>query len=409
MSNSQPSPRIPNVGDDPREQSPVDDPQGKTWFRDLDEAVIEADRCIQCGSCVAACPSDSLGVDDAEDKPTLVSMCTGCSRCWDFCPRSGMRYERLIELEAAERAPEAGGMYAARASEDAIQDEAQDGGVVTALLSSLIEQEVIDGALVATDSAGESLKGEAYLATSPDDLLANAGSSYNQTMQLGHLHSLLAEADIDDPDIALVGTPCVIQGATALERYEWDDEAASIELTVALMCTRNFAYDRLNGLLEGYGVDPAAVDRLDVTDGNVYALDADGETLLVEPVDAFDAAALDGCAECADFLGETADLSAGSVGSEDGHTTVAVRTERGENAWEHAHSALETTQLEPTETLDKLADWNRRRATAVLPRPFDPEGSLSIDYDAHREAFDDTDRAPAPLNPARVYQYEEWC
>ena len=36
---------------------------GKVWFFELAAAVIDADRCMQCGACIAACPTDSLGVE----------------------------------------------------------------------------------------------------------------------------------------------------------------------------------------------------------------------------------------------------------------------------------------------------------------------------------------------------------
>ena len=45
------------------------EPPGKVWFFELAAAVIDADRCIQCGACVAACPSDSLG--DELERPAL--------------------------------------------------------------------------------------------------------------------------------------------------------------------------------------------------------------------------------------------------------------------------------------------------------------------------------------------------
>ena len=57
--------------------------------------MIDADRCIQCGTCVAVCPSNSIGIGEDTDLPELVKMCTGCSLCWDFCPRGGLRYEAL--------------------------------------------------------------------------------------------------------------------------------------------------------------------------------------------------------------------------------------------------------------------------------------------------------------------------
>ena len=65
----------------------ITEPPGKVWFWELEAGVIHADRCIQCGTCVAVCPSNSIGVNEDTDLPELVKMCTGCSLCWDFCPR----------------------------------------------------------------------------------------------------------------------------------------------------------------------------------------------------------------------------------------------------------------------------------------------------------------------------------
>src|SRR5918993_4445938 len=75
----------------------IDEAPGKVWFWELERAVIDAGRCVQCGVCIAACPSDSLSIG-ADDLPKLVKMCTGCSLCWDFCPRGGLRYEALGEV-----------------------------------------------------------------------------------------------------------------------------------------------------------------------------------------------------------------------------------------------------------------------------------------------------------------------
>ena len=81
-----------------REQmNDIEEAPGKVWFWELERAVIDAGRCIECGACIAACPSDSLGIG-ADDLPKLVKMCTGCSLCWDFCPRGGLRYEALGQV-----------------------------------------------------------------------------------------------------------------------------------------------------------------------------------------------------------------------------------------------------------------------------------------------------------------------
>src|SRR5215216_1988857 len=81
------------------EMNDIDEAPGKVWFWELERAVIDAGRCVECGVCIAACPSDSLGIG-ADNLPKLVKMCTGCSLCWDFCPRGGLRYEALGEVMA---------------------------------------------------------------------------------------------------------------------------------------------------------------------------------------------------------------------------------------------------------------------------------------------------------------------
>ena len=45
------------------EMNGVAEPPGKTWFWELEAGVIYADRCIECGTCVAVCPSNSIGVN----------------------------------------------------------------------------------------------------------------------------------------------------------------------------------------------------------------------------------------------------------------------------------------------------------------------------------------------------------
>ena len=384
---------------------------GKVWFFELAEAVIDADRCVRCGACVAACPSDSLGVNE-DDLPYLVKMCTGCSLCWDFCPRGGMRYEATWPKEAENEddwritgaAPTGLGVItesiAARVHPDSkyASSSSQDGGLVTAVLIAALEAGVIDGALVAREDPATPWRGVPLFATTREELIAAGGSFYNQTMALAAL-------DLDrvglgpDSRIAVVGTPCEIQGIRAMQARSWRrgvSRVDAISLQIALLCTKSFDYRGLMlGLLrDERGLDLAEVGKVDVIHGRMLVFDRSGGVLVDEPVKSFHSAALKGCDECADFSGRAADLSVGSVGSPDGWSSVLVRTGEGALALERVRSELELAPIERPEALEKLDQLDRRIALASLQRPFDPNGPLFIDFAEHVAAYADSDRAP---------------
>jgi coenzyme F420 hydrogenase subunit beta len=346
----------------------IHEPDDKTWFMELDTAVIDADRCIQCGTCVAACPSDSIGIGD-DDLPELVKMCTGCSLCWDFCPRGGLRYERQWKITGGEDNVKGAGdpitEFSAKVTED-WREDAQDGGLVTSVLIHLLEAGEIDGALIATESDEEPWKAESFLATTPEECIANAGSFYNQTMALGNLDierwaHKLPDKPPEELSLALVGTPCEIEGIRALQDFDWHYKSQevgvrAIDYTIALMCTKNFNYWKLIGeqLETKRDLPPEAIGKLDVLHGDMIAYGHEGEEILRENIEEFHDAALKGCDECADFTGYCADLTVGSVGSSDEYSSVIIRTERGLKAWELTEPDLDYHDLEDRSAIGGL-------------------------------------------------------
>jgi coenzyme F420 hydrogenase subunit beta len=421
----------------------VEEPPGKVWFWELEAGVIEADRCIQCGTCIAVCPSNSIGIDEDTLLPELVKMCTGCSLCWDFCPRGGLRYEALwppstalpegseTTIDGSQPAgttesltpapavtrtdssdtywkitggPPADGLgavlgaYAVRAG--GRPEGAQDGGVVSALLIAALAGGEIDGALVTrpSDDPDEPWKGVATIATTAKEITEAAGSYYNQTMALAELD--LSGYDLPPrPRIAVVGTPCEIQGIRAMQSRRWPTGKHRIDavvLTIALLCTKSFDYRGLilQLLQEDRGVEIERVSKVDVLRGRMIVEYRDGEVAVDEPVKNFHGAALKGCDECADFLGRSADLSVGSVGSMDGWSSVLVRTERGRVALDNARGRLDFRELDNLVALEKLDAMDKRIAFDSLRRPFDPDAPLFIDYADHVAAYEGSDRAP---------------
>jgi coenzyme F420 hydrogenase subunit beta len=386
----------------------IDEAPGKVWFWDLEKAVIDADRCVQCGACVAACPTDSIGIG-ADDLPELVKMCTGCSLCWDFCPRGGLQYESTWKITGNTEAGSVEGIgrveesYTARMRERV--DGVQDGGFVSALLIALMEAGEIDGALVARESETERWKGQAFVATTPEEVRECAGSFYNQTLALGHLD--FKGYDLPpNPRIAVVGTPCEVEGIKAMQARPWSwgsSKVDAVTLTIALLCTKSFNYEKLmlEEIADKRGVGLDSVGRVDIIRGKLIVQDLHGETIFEEPIRDFHGAALKGCDECADFMGHAADISVGSVGSADGYSSVLVRTGEGLAAFESVRGRLELRPLDKPGALDKLDALDKRIAFGSLKRAFDPDAPLFIDYEEHLERYSGTDRAPAEHEAVR--------
>jgi coenzyme F420 hydrogenase subunit beta len=386
----------------------IEEAPGKVWFWDLEKAVIDADRCVQCGVCVAACPTDSIGIGE-DDLPKLVKMCTGCSLCWDFCPRGGLQYESTWKITGNGEARRIEGIgevhesYTARVNP--MIEGAQDGGFVSSLLISLLEAGEIDGALIARESKTERWKGEVFLARTPEEVRECAGSFYNQTLALGHVD--FKDYDLPpNPRIAVVGTPCEIEGIQAMQARPWtwgSSQVEAITLSIALLCTKSFNYEKLmlEEIRDKRGVDLDNVGRVDVMRGKMIVQDLDGETIFKEPIRDFHGAALKGCDECADFMGHAADISVGSVGSADGYSSVLIRSEEGLAAFEHARPKLELRELDKPEALDKLDALDKRIAFNSLKRAFDPEAPMFIDFEEHLRSYSGTDRAPVEHEAVR--------
>jgi len=386
----------------------IDEAPGKVWFWDLEKAVIDADRCVQCGVCVAACPTDSIGIGE-DDLPALVKMCTGCSLCWDFCPRGGLQYEATWKITGSSNGDSIEGMghveesYTARVRQRI--DGVQDGGFVSALLITLLEAGEIDGALLARESETERWKGEAFLATTPEEVRLCAGSFYNQTLALGHVD--FKDYDLPpNPRIAVVGTPCEIEGIKAMQARPWtwgSSQVEAITLTIALLCTKSFNYEKLmlEEIRDQRGVDLDSVGRVDIIRGKMIVQDLEGATIFEEPIRDFHGAALKGCDECADFMGHAADISVGSVGSADGYSSVLLRSEEGLVAFDSVRDRLELRPLDKPQALDKLDGLDKRVAFNSLKRAFDPDAPLFIDYEEHLNDYAGTDRAPVEHEAVR--------
>lgn len=128
--------------------------------------------------------------------------------------------------------------------------------------------------------------------------------------------------------IALVGTPCQILAATKINKYEKYTGGSDIDFKLGLFCMENFSYSYLERFLEENGIKLFEVKEFRIDKGYFIAYLMDGSTFKI-PIAETEVFTRKNCHICTDFTSDASDVSVGSVGSPEGHSTVIVRTEKG--------------------------------------------------------------------------------
>ena len=120
----------------------------------------------------------------------------------------------------------------------------------------------------------------------------------------------------------------------------------------------SFNYSDLTKFLKGEGIKIEDVKRFAIAGGQfTVTLDSDEKSW---PIKDLDPAAASSCAYCQDLTGMHSDLSCGNVGSDEGWTTVLVRSAMGEKVLKGALKAgvIEAEELE-AKTVRKVANSAR--------------------------------------------------
>ncbi len=332
---------------------------------DLEAEVIYNGLCCYCGTCGAFCKEY---ITFENELPKTKKKCYEiCGACYEFCPRTSFapfQVDRAVFGE--DRTDNLLGYYqgellSARATDAALRERSQDGGVVSAVLMYLLGNGEIDAAVVARTTDAGDWQPEPFVATTKEDLLAAAGSKYTQCP------SVLGVADAFEAgyqNVALVGLPCHIEGMRKVQLSDaFQVGAERVKLLIGLFCTETFDRALLATTLDELGTSFDAVEKFNIRHGRFIVTTKDG-TEFTMPIKKMRAFAREACNYCYDFAAEFADLSVGSIGSEDGWSTVIVRSDAGKDVVKRAEEAglIETRPFtaEQVAEVRKLAAFKKR-------------------------------------------------
>jgi coenzyme F420 hydrogenase subunit beta len=336
----------------------------------LRSQVIDAGLCTLCGACSGLCPY----IRPFKGRVAIVDPCILTrSRCYEFCPRTGVDLDRTSELVFG--IPYDGSplgcvrrVVIARSRDPEIRQRAQYGGTVSALVCFALEKGLIHSAVLTRSFNGEP---RGVVASTRDEVLQCSGSSYLAAPTLEAFNQLPVD---DQGGIGVVGTPCQILALINIGTSHLASRSnfGRLKLAIGLFCTWALSYSFLRKLA---GIAPISrVVKMDIPPPpasifEVYT--AEGRTAIpLDEVRPFIPAA---CTLCHDMTAEMADLSVGAVEGIEGWNTVLIRTERGEELFEEAVSSgiLERGEL-PQANLDHLTESalikKRRALTNIMER-----------------------------------------
>lgn len=320
-------------------------------FNKLNLEIVETGVCTECGACAASCPVNAItGIRTTQKYvPTLTGECISCGICYTMCPRTYVLWSDLI-----------GPFRSVWKARSKLEGPKQDGGAVTALLSYMLDKHLVDAAVVAGFGDTPWLP-EARIVTEADQVRQSGGTIYTHAPVVQGLISAFRAGHVA---VAVVGTSCNIDAIAKMQTHPAGllqlDTKASV-FTISLFCTESFDYKRLRDFLESHKVRLEDVRRMAISKG-VFRIETPTESK-EWPIGDLEAAAADSCSYCRDFTGKSADLSCGNVGSEEGWTTVIVRSVRGEHVLQEAVAeGVVEAELLDAKDLRKIETVSRTKA-----------------------------------------------
>lgn len=254
-------------------------------------------------------------------------------------------------------------IFIAQTVSDEVRAVCQDGGVVTALLTFALEEDMIDGAAVSCESVEEPLRAVPKLALTKSELLECSGTRYTYSPNILALREGVQKKV---GKLSFVGTPCQIQAIRRIQALPIKKYADAIGFTIGLFCSESFTYDGLvAGLREKVNARPGDVVRINIK-GKVLLKMRSGEVKTL-PIKEIKEYACGFCSACPDFSAELADISVGGLGLE-GWSLTIVRTEIGNEIFRRAESkgAIKMRPLEDKKIIDLLIRMSRRKRENLM-------------------------------------------
>ena len=377
------------------------------------EAVTKENLCISCGICSAVCPKDCIEYQLGEDglyKPVIHEKdCIACGECFKVCPGKGYDYPQYYRKQQIQEPDD----YFVGNIECALRVIAKDeetllnsssGGFVTTAVKHLLKCGSYESAfLVDSDNFDHWVQTSRF--TAEDDLQKTAKSRYIPVSQKNTVEYMKKHPD---EKMILVGTGCFVRAVlNIIEKYHLKRENY---LIIGLFCNYTLTYNVYDYFRQHSGLGESAdgmyFRKKELHQGaykdRVVVKSKDGTEISMPRQDRRDVVEMftaESCLYCLDKLNQFADISVGDdytkegVKSKAGCSSVLVRTQAGQLAWESVAELFDYNQVEVEDIIASQGIGERKRRvkymalknSSVLINPYGEEQVSAEDKKSYKE------------------------
>jgi len=313
-------------------------------FQDLIKEVHEKGICQECGGCTSFCSAtfeNVIGFKEPFSPPEYINKdaCLECGICYYICPQTHILDDDLnktyqftnftsMPLGNLEK------IYSCQTNDPEFLKYGTDGGVVNTIINYLLENKIIDGAIVSKFDAPFSR--ESMFADNKDELIKASGTKLEITSQLDEVQrfctytrSIVKLNHYKFKKLAIVGTPCQIYTIRCMQNLGVTP-SEYIEICLGLFCYHNFLFDKsqIKRFEKDFDVKFENITKINIKEDLILKIDTEGRVLHI-PFEKVVDYVRPACFSCADFTNVYSDISFGGLGSPDKYTTVIPRTEKG--------------------------------------------------------------------------------
>lgn len=179
--------------------------------------VVESGLCVGCGVCMDICPSKCIEILHRDLNSPIIneSQCVFCGKCIRVCPGKGIKLDELATSYYAGDGIKYDSVlgyydncFSGYSTDDEIRFHGASGGAASQFLIFLLDQKIIDGAVVVGFQEKNPMYPRVYIARNKKEVLDAKSSKYCVVAYDG----IIKKLEHSDGKFVVVGLPCHIQG-----------------------------------------------------------------------------------------------------------------------------------------------------------------------------------------------------